>query len=150
MEKLKEIVTIFSAFIVSSSLIFLLIPSGKIKKTTISAITVLMIAAIVLLGGNIDLNLPRFDADIEENNTVIDEYVINSTKEIFRKRIDEILREICEKDYKIELIVKTLDYSVILENIHITVDKSDYGKALIIRNKISNELSVIPEVSVNE
>lgn len=150
MEKLKEIVTIFSAFIVSSSLLFLLIPSGKIKKTIISVISVLMIAAIVSLGGNIDLKLPKFDTDIEENITVIDEYVINSTKEIFRKRIDEILKEICDKNYNIELIVKTSDYSVILEKIHITVAKSDYGKALIIRNKISNELSVIPEVSVNE
>ncbi|MCD7774629.1 MAG: stage III sporulation protein AF [Clostridiales bacterium] len=142
---------------VASAVICFIVPKGKMERAVKTVLSLFMLTVIVwplsyLDGGNIfdiDTSFEIEEYDEEKYYDEIKEYAVRVGEENVKNSLDEILKELCSYAYSIEVQMYINDEdNPELSEISIELSSEDSALQGIIREKVSSETGIIPEIII--
>ena len=152
MDAVKEWAVMICAVAIGSAFFVFLIPDGKLRKPAeVGVVLVLLILVAAPLRNN---SLPAFeDVVFDDSNDDFEPDIMalysEYANDVISEEIDNILSSVCEKNFssEISLYVQS-DNEIVLQSVHIFIDKVDSGKTEEIKKQVGNLTGVVPEVVI--
>lgn len=154
MDKIKEWAIMLCVVSVGCSFLVFLLPDGNLKKTADIVINLFLLSVVIIpFFGDNGFSFPDISIsdlpDEEDYMNDFNEYYVASGELTVRQQMNEILNEICTKEFSVDvLICNDDDGNFIISEIQIHVDTSDFSKVDLIKNKVGQHTGIIPEVKV--